>query len=107
MSYEELTQEELAEIEKVRALENATLFKTAAEVAELYKELGEVKVSACALGYACRYKGLGHVKALVENGASFNIENSTDMYRIYQCWGTNYAVGLLGGLILYIAASSI
>lgn len=95
MSYEELTQEELAEIEKVRALENATLFKTAAEVAELYKELGEVKVSACALGYACRYKGLGHVKALVENGASFNIENSTDMYRIYQCWGTNYAVGLL------------
>ena len=50
MSYEELTQEELAEIEKVRALENATLFKTAAEVAELYKELGEVKVSACALG---------------------------------------------------------
>ena len=95
MSYGELTQEEQAEIEKVRALENATLFKTAAEVAELYKELGEVEVSACALGYACRYKGLEHVKALVENGASFNVENSTDMYRKYQCWGTNYAVGLL------------
>lgn len=95
MSYGELTQEEQAEIEKVRALENATLFKTAAEVAELYKEFGEVEVSACALGYACRYKGLEHVRALVENGASFKIENSTDMYRKYQCWGTNYAVGLL------------
>lgn len=95
MSYGELTQEERADIEKVRALENATLFKTAAEVAELYKELGEVEVSACALGYACRYKGLEHVRALVENGASFKVENSTDMYRKYQCLGTNYAVGLL------------
>ncbi|MDE6031465.1 MAG: leucine-rich repeat domain-containing protein, partial [Oscillospiraceae bacterium] len=97
MNYEMLiSQEERAEVEKALALEKATLFKSAAEVSELYKELGEVKLSGAALGYACRYKGLEYVKALVENGANFDIIwDGNDLYRIHQGWGSNYALGLL------------
>ncbi len=93
MNNEDITQKEREELEKTSRLENAALFGTAQDIAELYKELGSVEVSAVALGYACRYRGLEHVKALVENGADFNIEN--DSYGRYQCWSTNYAIGLL------------
>ena len=93
MNNEDITQKEREELEKTSRLENAALFGTAQEIAELYKELGSVEVSAVALGYACRYRGPEHVKALVENGADFNIEN--DSYGRYQCWNTNYFICIL------------
>lgn len=83
------------EFQKVDALEKAVLSCTPEELAKLYQEIGEVELSARALGYACRYKGLEYVRVLVENGASFFIANSVEIHEKYHCWGTNYSIGLL------------
>ncbi len=56
---------------KRMVLENAVLTKSPEEIVILYQQLGEVECSARALGLACRFCGLAHVKALVENGANF------------------------------------
>lgn len=56
-----------------KLLEKTVLEGTPAQLEKLYKDIGEVKVSARALAMACRYRGLPYVKVLVENGANFNI----------------------------------
>lgn len=56
---------------KRMVLENTVLTKAPEEVVIVYQQLGEVECSARALGLACRFCGLAHVKALVENGANF------------------------------------
>lgn len=47
---------------------------TPEETALLYKELGEVRFTARALGLACRFRGLEMVKVLVDGGATFKYD---------------------------------
>lgn len=63
-----------AEREKIFALENSVINDLAKEVDSVYKQLGEVQFTARALGLACRFRDLETVKALVENGASFEYD---------------------------------
>lgn len=61
-------------MENSQILANAVLTKSPEEVAALYKKLTKterMENSCRALGLACRFCGLDHVKALVENGATF------------------------------------
>lgn len=62
-----------------QALENAVLTKTPQEAAALCKQLGENENSCRALALACRYRGLDHVKALVESGATFKYTKSEEI----------------------------
>lgn len=66
MDYETISQRE-----KRAVLENAVLTKSPEEISMLYRQLGQVENSARALGLACRFRGLEHVRALVEGGADF------------------------------------
>lgn len=52
-------------------LENAVLLGTPQEAAVRCKQLGEGENSCRALGFACRFRGLEYVKALVKSGANF------------------------------------
>lgn len=74
-----------SQYDKKLVLEHAVLTKSPEEISILYKQLGEVECSARALGLACRFRGLAHVKALVENGANFNLIPYSDggYYMIY------------------------
>ena len=67
-------------------LEQAVINSSVEELSKLYDELGNVKVSAPALGLACRFRGLEIVKILVEKGASFD---QTELYH------TSYSMYLL------------
>lgn len=58
-------------MENSQILAEAALTKSPEDIAALYKRLGYVENSCRALGLACRFCGLDHVKALVENGAAF------------------------------------
>lgn len=61
-------------MENSQILANAVLTKSPEEVAALYKKLTKterMENSCRALGLACRFCGLDHVMALVENGATF------------------------------------
>lgn len=61
-------------MENSQILAEAVLTKSPEEVAALYKKLAKaegIENSCKALGLACRFRGLAHVKALVENGATF------------------------------------
>lgn len=60
-----------SQYDKKLVLEHAVLTKSPEEIAQIYKQLGRVESSSRALGLACRFRGLAHVKALVENGANF------------------------------------
>ncbi len=67
-------------------LENAVLTLPPDEVSALYKRLGQVVNTARALGLACRFCGLEHVKVLVENGATFKYvrpENPNVCFKVY------------------------
>lgn len=67
-------------------LENTVLTKTPQEAAALCKQLEENENSCRALALACRYRGLDHVKALVESGATFKYTKSEEMggyYTVY------------------------
>lgn len=68
------------EQEKSEKLAIAVAYKTPDEVREIYKSLGKVEFTARALAYACRYRGLEHVKALVECGATFDYDRTNVMY---------------------------
>lgn len=57
--------------DKCAILEHAVLTSSPEEVSALYRQLGEVRMTARALGLACRFRGLAHVQALVESGANF------------------------------------
>lgn len=66
-----------------QTLENTVLTKTPQEAAALCKQLGENENSCRALALACRYRGLDHVKALVESGATFKYTKSEEMGGYY------------------------
>lgn len=63
-------------------LESAVSVKTPQEVANMCKELSEGENSCRALGLAARFGGLEYVKALVENGATFEYHRPEN-YRYY------------------------
>lgn len=62
----------ISEKKKSKMLEDAVLTQSPEEVATLYAQLGQVENTARALGLACRFSGLAHVKVLVEGGANFS-----------------------------------
>lgn len=72
-------------MENSQILAEAVLTRSPAEVAALYKKLGNVVNSCRALGLACRYRGLETVKVLVENGATFRYvrHEGQGFYSIY------------------------
>ncbi|MDE7399678.1 MAG: leucine-rich repeat domain-containing protein [Oscillospiraceae bacterium] len=85
--------EKLTQEQKKETLENAVMYKSAAEAGEICKSLEKILFSARALGIACRFKGIDYVKALVENGADFAMNYNkvkTDMYY----WRTDFAAAL-------------
>lgn len=96
----------LPQDEKTRILEKAVINETPEEVGRIFKELGAVDMNARALGIACRFCGVEAVKALVEEGATFNIPNDVEIEQQYHCYSgakyesydnyrTNYALYLL------------
>lgn len=67
-------------------LEEAVINMEPDEVRELYKKIGHIEFSAKALGLACRFRGIGMVKALCESGATFDIphdEAAENKYHVY------------------------
>lgn len=101
----ELTQEERAKI-----LQQAVLNNSVEEIEERYDKLGDVEMSAPALGLACRFRGVDVVRALVEKGATFDFPSTEEIETKYHCYvgqkyanyRTNYSLYLLkifrGGL---------
>lgn len=85
--------EEMKQSEKSRVLEETVLLKTPAEITEMMEWLGDIQNSAYALGLACRFRGLEHVKALVDSGATFEYRNIGEDGQSY--WTYNYRFGLL------------
>lgn len=76
----------MTEQEKVTALESAVVNSSPEETERIYKSLGNVEFTARALGLACRFCGLDTVKALVENGATFEFAHTEDIERDYKCY---------------------
>ena len=74
-------------------LESLALTGSAEELAEKLRELDNSYFFAHVLGIACRFRGLEHVKALVENGASFDYKYLDEDGSSY--WRYNYSLGLL------------
>lgn len=82
---------EKSQIQKAEILENAVINDSPQELEGLMKELGSVEFSARALGAACRFRGYETVKALTENGASFDIPKTEEAEKNYCCYaGKNY-----------------
>lgn len=75
----------LTEAQKIAVLEEAVLFRTPEEIAEIYKRLGELKYTARALGFACHYRGLDVVKALVDCGAELSGDFVREFDSLDQC----------------------
>lgn len=71
------------------AAERIALTGSPKELSELLVRFGNGYYSAHALGLACRFRGLEHVKALVESGASFEYNDPEGG------WKYNYSLGLL------------
>lgn len=86
--------DQMEQRDKSHYLEDVVLLKTPAEVSAAVKQLGDINKTAYALGLACRFRGLEHVKALVEGGASFKYINM-DGYVYGSSWNYNYSLGLL------------
>lgn len=90
MDYSNLTAEE-----KVSTLTSAVAYSTPEEIRDIYKNLGEVEFTARALAIACRYRGLEHVRALVECGATFDYEKSDRIHAAYDCGEVNFSLSLI------------
>ena len=73
MDYENISQKD-----KCAVLQHAIFTKSPEELSALYRQLEPVQSSARALGLACRFRGLEHVKALVESGANFHYVRPKD-----------------------------
>ena len=94
---------ELVQEEKAARLQHAVLNSSVEEIGTIYDELGEIEMSAPALGLACRFRGLDIVKALVEKGATFDFPSTEKIEEQYHCYigkkygnyRTNYAMYLL------------
>lgn len=76
--------------DKSKALENAVLLRSPDEVTEVMLRLGHIDDTAYALGLACRFRGLFHVKALLDCDASFTYNRSEPGKRKF-----DYSLGLL------------
>lgn len=73
-------------MENSQILENTVLTGTAQDAAAICRKLGEDESSCRALAFACRFRGLEYVKALVENGATFKYiapKEQGGYYKIY------------------------
>lgn len=98
---------ELAQEEKAAQLQRAVINSSAREISKLYDALGEVEMSAPALGLACRFRGLDVVKVLVGKGATFDFPSTEEIAIKYHChigeeharyrenYRTNYSLYLL------------
>lgn len=101
---------ELAQEERAERLQWAVLNCPVDELVNIYEELGDVEMSAPALGLACRFRGVDVVRALVEKGATFDFPSTGETEEKYRCYigqkyanyRTNYSLYLLklfrGGL---------
>ncbi len=101
---------ELAQEEKAERLQWAVLNCSVDELVTIYEELGDVEMSAPALGLACRFRGVDVVRTLVEKGATFDFPSTGETEEKYRCYigqkyanyRTNYSLYLLklfrGGL---------
>lgn len=98
MNYQLIPQENKAEI-----LEKAVLNETPEQLAETYRELGYIEMTARALGLACRFCGVEKVRVLAECGATFDIPKNETAERRYHCYSgmkydnyrSNYSLYLL------------
>ena len=98
MDYRNIPQENKAEI-----LEQAVLNEIPERLAETYRELGYIEMTARALGLACRFCGIEKVRVLADCGANFEIPHSEEAERRYHCYSgmkydnyrSNYALYLL------------
>ena len=80
---------------KSKALEYAAVCGTPGEISRLCAETGQVEFSARALGLACRYRGVEHVRAFVEGGASFRAELTNYLVQTHHSFGEDYSALLL------------
>lgn len=91
---------------KLTAIEKAMLGCTPNEAAELYQKLNIPLLTARILGIAGRYCGLDMVKALVENGASFEYEEAGRTQEVYHFisyyYTDHYAMVLSDFFILFL-----
>lgn len=79
-----------ADVEKIKTLEYAVINNTPDEVAEIYKELGDVAFTAHVLGIACRFRGADMVKVLIENGATFAYDVESVKYKFAELFEIYY-----------------
>lgn len=81
MNYKSISQENKAEI-----LERAVLNASPEQLAETYRELGHIEMTARALGLACRFGGAEKVRTLIGCGATFNIPINAGADKRYHCY---------------------
>jgi len=89
--------------EKAAQLQRAVMNNSVEELSKVYDELGDVEMSAPALGLACRFRGPAIVKALIQKGVSFDFPSKRRIEETYNCYigrksgnyRTNYSLYLL------------
>lgn len=90
-------------VQKVKDLEYAATHFAAADIPDECARLGDVKLSARALGLACRFRGVDCVRALVEGGANFKTPKDRQEEMLYHAYSikktdfnhSNYSIYLL------------
>lgn len=90
-------------VAKVKELEHAAVNLAAGDISEVCARLGQVKLSARALGLACRYREVDCVRALVEGGATFDTPKKREEKMLYHAYSptkydfhhSNYSIYLL------------
>lgn len=98
MNYKDIPKENKTEI-----LEQAVINEHYQALEWIFYDLGEVEMTARALGLACRFCGYEAVKVLVEGGATFAIPKNEKVEQHYHCYSgmkyanyrSNYALYLL------------
>lgn len=98
IDYTLIPQENKAEI-----LERAVINGSVDDVVNTVKDFGIIEFTARALGTSCRFRGVEIVKALVENGATFDIPKEESVEKHYHCYSglkdenyrTNFSLCLL------------
>lgn len=94
---------EIAQENKASLLEHAVINDSIEDILRIYDELGNIEMSAQALGLACRFRGAEVVKALVQKGATFEFPLTKESEEKYHCYigmkfdnyCTNYSLYLL------------
>lgn len=72
-----------SELQKVELLEEAVINGTPKDLQDVMQTYKSFEITARALGLAARYRGIEHVKVLLDNGASFIYNNTTALQRKY------------------------